>query len=119
MTMANEALDCFEIPFDITRRGDLAAPTYADGFYVPAAGSTTSTKGSRQPLTARELLLLPEGMRVRQVKKVYTKTLLEVNDHLDFFDGKIWEVLQVGEFEDAGIVDHYRAEIFLVNDGDT
>lgn len=53
-----------------------ASGTYTAGIYVPGAETLSTIRGSVQPLTTDELLLLPEGQRSRGSFKVYTSTEL-------------------------------------------
>lgn len=62
-----------------TVRRMATAGTYVDGHYVAGRGREFPVKGSLQPLSAREVLQLPEGERVRAAFKLYTDTLLQTS----------------------------------------
>lgn len=50
------------VTYTVTRRAGVFG---TDGEYTPGATSTLSVSGSLQPLTAREIEALPEGLRQR------------------------------------------------------
>lgn len=49
---------------------------YVDGFWVPGTTQRIQVTGSLQPMSMRDLELLPEGERVKQTFKIYTDTVL-------------------------------------------
>lgn len=113
--MAHEAISCFEQPFVIVRKIE-TEPLYVNGLYVKPKDERIPAVGSVQPLNGRDLLLLPEGQRERESRKIYTTTELKTDDKIEFND-KLWEVSNVDElFGLDGILDHYKAEIFFANE---
>ena len=46
--------------------------SYVDGVWTPGVASTFAIEGSIQPMSGRELLLLPEGQRSRGAWTLYT-----------------------------------------------
>lgn len=79
----------------------LIEPTgkWSAGIWTPVGDSTSTIRGSIQPLTNREVDLLPEGERWQDTRKLYTRATLRVVDvdnelppHRIQFDGREWEV---------------------------
>lgn len=60
-----------------------ASGGYVDGVYQPGATTTFAAIMSVQPLTGKELLLLPEGQRTRLHVKGYTRTELKTADQAE------------------------------------
>lgn len=58
----------------VTRRG---ASGYSQGRATAPTTSTLRAKGSFQPMSGRELERLPEGMRSRELRVLYTATRLQ------------------------------------------
>jgi len=90
-----------------------AAGTEAYGICTPGTTSTFSASFAVQPLSSRELQLLPEGERIRGALKLYGSTALivaapEVNRLGDRFtyDGLLWEVTAWDKWASAD--GHYR-----------
>lgn len=90
-----------------------AAGTRVKGIYTPGGTSTFTALFAVQPMSTRELQMLPEGERVRGRLKMYGTTELQVaspsTDRLgDRFtrQGVLWEV--VGEDMWSGNGGHYR-----------
>jgi hypothetical protein len=74
MSLASVITSFLTGSYTVTRR---AAGTYdANGVYVPAAPSTFSIDASIQPLTGRQLMLLPEAFHGEESWAVYTLTEL-------------------------------------------
>lgn len=61
--------------YAVTRPG---AGTYTQGVYVPGAATTFTIAASIQPVTNRELLRLPEGLRTSLLVKIITGTELRI-----------------------------------------
>lgn len=61
-----------------TAAGDYAAT----GDYAPGSTSTLLITASVQPLDGRENVVLPEGVRVEDVRQIFTATELRVADGL-------------------------------------
>ncbi len=86
-----------------------AAPTRVSGRpSVMGATSTVAIVASVQPLSSKELQLVPEGMRARGVRKVFTSTplvLLPMPDRFDY-QGATWEIVDERDWLDIG--NYYR-----------
>jgi hypothetical protein len=101
--------DCIaeeSVAITVTRFG---APTMVAG--RPSAAGTTSSVAivaSVQPLSSKELQLMPEGMRARGMRKVFTKTQLQLLPMPDRFDygGSTWEIIDERDWLDIG--NYYR-----------
>lgn len=107
---------------------------YVDGHWQEGAESTFDILASVQPLTAREMSTLPEGRRKNQTFKVYTDTKLNtvqnasqegsnINPDLIIVpqyavnpDQERFEVVGAYPYQ-SGIIDHYKYEIQLTNQG--
>lgn len=75
-----------------------------------------SFRATIQPLSGRELLLLPEGQRVREYVKIYTDAALKMTDQpsktkgdLVTYNGCQWEVTQANTWDP----DNYAHSKFL------
>jgi hypothetical protein len=93
------------IALTITRT---AMPTMAYGRPTTASTSTISIRACVQPLSSKELLLVPEGMRARGVRKVFTSTALLCLPMPDRFtyQGDTWEIVDERDWIDLG--NYYR-----------
>jgi len=101
-----------------------AAGTYTNGTFVPGAESQISIKGSVQPLSGSELLLLPEGERVRAKCKMYSHDGLKtasVNDATIadrvVVEGRDLEVHSVAPFRNEGSLSHFKYVLVEVGEG--
>ena len=86
-----------------------AAPAMSHGRPSAASISTTiAIIASVQPLSSKELLLVPEGMRARGMRKVFTNTALQLLPMPDRFDyqGATWEIVDERDWLDIG--NYYR-----------
>jgi len=99
-----------------------AAGSRVDGVFVPGAVTTSTIRGSWQPIAGAEALSLPEGERHRDWQKVYTKTALQpVDQHVGsagdrlVLDGLTYEVRKVRR--SRKVIPHYRAEVVRVQEG--
>lgn len=54
-----------------------AAGTYVKGDYVPGSVATFNITASVQPLDARHVAVLPEGVSVEDTRRLWTATLLQ------------------------------------------
>lgn len=95
-------------PFTVTRT---AAPTYDKGRQVKGAGTTFDVDGCIQPLTDRELLILPEGKRTKETRKLYTDAVLypvgsAPGDRVSV-DGEMFEVYSKSGYPGSDIP-HYK-----------
>ncbi len=94
-------------PYTITR---IAASAYdSHGRAVAGGTSTLAMVASVQPVTGRDLQRMPEGLRTRELVKLYTTTQLRTADEgagtvADRFAyrGATWEVQTVEDWADAG-----------------
>lgn len=99
----------------VTRR---AAGGHVDGVWTPGAESTFTVRGSLQPLTGRELLVVPEGERGRARWALYTTTELQTADEAAATDadrvawrGRSLVVVKVEDWSHMGRLAHYRCEL--------
>lgn len=53
------------------------AGSYAGGLYTPGSTSSFSIEASVQPVTGRDLKVLPEGHHSEEMVKIFTKTELK------------------------------------------
>ena len=107
--IGNNILKRFSLCVSIERRA--TGGSYVDGNYVSAGVTETLTDVfvSVQQMTRDELLLLPEGLRTREVKKMYSKTqLFGVNapdgreaDRVSY-NNEVYEIHEVGDWKDNG-----------------
>lgn len=95
-----------------------AAGTYVDGVWTPGATSTFGIEGSLQPMSGRELLLLPEGERAAARWKLYTETALLTADEAAqteadrvSWNGRSLVVVRVNDYSHVGMLEHYRCEL--------
>lgn len=81
-----------------------ATPSMAYGRPTSASTSSVTAVASVQPLSSKELLLLPEGLRARGVRKVFTATRLLVQPMPDRFtyQSDLWEVIDERDWYDIG-----------------
>lgn len=99
-------------PFTIRRQ---SAPTEFKGRFVAGAETILSTDGTVQRMSARERLLLPEGVRQSDVIKIYTTFAFRVGNEENQIPGDIieykgddYEIFQVEDWNDT-MIPHYRA----------
>ena len=85
-----------------------AAPTLTAGRAVAGATSSLTVAASVQPLSSKELDLVPEGMRARGVRKVFSATRLLVQPMPDRFtyQSDVWEVTEEKDWLD--VAGYYR-----------
>ncbi len=89
----------------VTRRSASAYGT--DGRLVVASTSTVSITACVQPLSGRELERLPEGLRTRELKAIYTATELKTqgsgqDPDLVSIDGDSYEVQRCDRWAELG-----------------
>jgi hypothetical protein len=87
-----------------------AQGSYVSGRFVPGAPTVTTAAGNVQPLSGKELLLLPEGERQRQVVKIYTGFALESGDIVTRADGIQYDVQAVENWT-AFAQPHFKARL--------
>lgn len=100
-----------------------AAGDYSTGAFVPGAESQFDVVGSVQPLSGSELLLLPEGERVRARCKMYSHDELKTASLTDktladrvVVEGRDLEVHSVSEFRNSGALSHFKYVLVAVGE---
>ncbi len=91
-----------------------AASTMTKGIATPGATSVIGFTSSVQPLSGKEKLILPEGIREKEAYKLYTsfalKTVDEVAktkaDRITIF-GKTFEVVKLAIWQN-NVIPHYK-----------
>lgn len=78
-----------------------------DGYSKEVEPKTVLVKGVRQPFTAQELSLRPEGDRQWKWEKMHVDTafILSVNDKF-YFDGTPYRVKEKNDFKEYGFVEY-------------
>lgn len=84
----SDAIDCLGEPVSITRKTE---GTYSGGFYTPGGESTSTIVASVQPLTGREIELVPEALRNESTVRIYSKAELSNQDVMTW-RGRTYEV---------------------------
>jgi hypothetical protein len=84
--------------------------TYVKGRRVAPATSTSSIVGCIQPVTGRDLQVLPEGMRADEARVLYSTSELRAEPPIDrvIIDGEVWEVFKCERWQGFGTT-HYKA----------
>lgn len=92
-----------------------AAGDYSTGTFVPGAASQFEIEGSVQPLSGSDLLLLPEGERVRARCKMYSRSELKTASIKDqtpadrlSVEGRDLDVQSVSAFRNSGSLSHFK-----------
>lgn len=101
--------------YTVTRAG--GPGSYVDGVFVPASTSSTSVLAMVAPLDGRELLRLPEGLRSKELKQVFTIAALRVSaaeerPDVVSIDGDSWQVERVERWAELG--NFYRSIVSKV-----
>ena len=98
----------------ITLRRRAAGTRGDDGRWIAGASSDAPIKASVQPASGDDLAILPEGLRQRRGKRVYTRTALLVgslDDGTDadrlVIDGTVYQVQHVER--ERTVIPHYKA----------
>lgn len=91
--------------YTVTRASGVG--TYVDGVFVPASTSTVDVVAGVYPLTGRELQRLPEGLRTKELRQVFTVDPLlvsapEQRPDVVSIQGATWQVETVEDWEPAG-----------------
>ena len=91
--------------YTVTRR---APETRVKGRAVAGATSTLLVEASEQPLSGRDLQVLPEGQRADETRKLYSRTTLRARTpasagDLVEIDGESWEVFNTQVWKYRGI----------------
>jgi len=86
-----------------------------NGAWVEGAETAFTFYGSKQPLSGKDMLSLPEGRRDRESYLIYTSTQLmsadingQENPDLIVIDGNDFEIINVEPWQN-GIYNHYKA----------
>lgn len=112
------AIDSFKTgTYTVTR---YATGSYTAGRWAPGAPSTLNIDACIQPLTGRDLKILPEGRRADETLVLYTKTLLRVPSQGGGADqvsisGVMYEVIHVETWSSAIADTYYRVLAARVN----
>lgn len=90
-----------------------AAGATALGRYTAGSTSSFDIAASVQPVSGRDLLALPEGLRADETRIVYTTTELRAltsasDTDAITIDGETWDVVRVERWQAFGGT-HYRA----------
>lgn len=97
----------------VTRR---AASTYVDGVATPGAETTFNTVAVAVPVSGRELQRLPEGMRSREVMRIFTEDELRTvqpgsDPDLVSIDGYLFEVQAVSRWVAGGYYEAFAVKV--------
>lgn len=91
-----------------------AAGSLSDGVFTPGAETSTTITASVQPVSGREVLRLPEGLRTREVVVAFSMSELRAADEVAgtqpdrlVWRGSTYEVQSVEHWPVVG--GHYRA----------
>ena len=92
----------------------------ANGRWIESAKSTFNIKASVQPLTPREMEMLPEARREKEAFRIYSDTKLNPasdkdgkNADIVAINGKNFEVLSCGSWQN-NIISHYKTIAVLI-----
>lgn len=95
----------------------LAAGSYTDGVWTDGASTDVNITASIQPLTARQMLLLPEGRRNTTAYNLFTSSRLftaepATNTNADkvILPDGTYEVFSCESWQN-GIINHYKAVV--------
>ena len=94
-------------------RPDMAG-TWQKGRYIESTKSTFEITASVQPLSPKEMEMLPEGRRNKESYRIYTDTELnpasqdsKINADIIEINGNNFEVLGCNRWQN-GILNHYK-----------
>ena len=96
-------------------RVDRSTGSWSKGQRVEGTSSTFTARGSVQPITGRELQLVPELDREKENIKIYTETELIDKDVVTRANGLKYQVQAVSDWTPYGIP-HYKARATLLDD---
>lgn len=119
---AFDLISDFGFPVTITR---YAAGSYVNGLYVDGSTTTLSAIMSIQPTNGLEDLLLPEGLRTKNLSKAYSSVELFVSnqitgrkaDLVTDVSGITYEVQKLNRMEsfNSDIAPHWKAILAQLN----
>ncbi len=121
---AVDLIFAFRTPTDATVTRQDAAGSYVNGEYVGGATTDFEIQMSIQPLTAKEVLKLPEAQRTKQWVKGYASEALFTSEQSASkkadrvsLNGRNFEVITVEYWESAGntIVPYWKVTMAEVN----
>lgn len=96
-------------------RSRYTAGVYTDGVWVQGAATVTTVDASIQPLTGKDLEMLPEGWSTSTAMKVYTRGDIAVDDILTV-DSESWRVITKMSYPGhSGLLGHTKAIIARVD----
>jgi len=84
-----------------------SAGAYVDGRWAAAAATNLNVAGVVQPVTGKDLQLLPEGTAISDSRKVWTTTELLPSDAITI-GGKVYNVISVMPWEGRNGDDHFE-----------
>jgi hypothetical protein len=70
--------------------------SFVDGIWSAGSPTVTNIDATIQPATSRDLVHLPEGSRINGLRKVYTATILDIDD-LITIDAVDWKVIALDD----------------------
>ena len=117
----------------ITRKGrninvsrGMTTGSYVDGFWVEPLRATEVVKASVQPVGDKELLILPDGDRNKELLKLYSVYKFQIKDEaagqtsdIVDIDGRSYEVLSVQDYtshQSQVSIQYYKAVIARINE---
>lgn len=98
------------IPFANTETITVTRPqggSIVDYNWVEGTPLVFNITGSVQPIRGAELQRMPEGLREKELRRVYTETELFNNDTVTI-DGQDYQVEEVDDYSRHGFLAHYR-----------
>lgn len=98
----------FRTVFIVMRK---TAGSYINGLWVEGTRSTFEIQASVQPLTGKEMEMLPEGRRNSQAVKIYTRTMLntvnDANPDILLAFGSQFEIQTVEPWQ-SNVINHFK-----------
>lgn len=95
--------------------------SYVDGYYVGGKITAFEIQASLQPMNERDYLLLDEGDRTKDVRKIYTTTKLVVGSQNKLsasdvvcIDGEDYQVRKIEDWSNHLSLKHFK--VILVRD---
>lgn len=94
--------------------------TYSDGVWSEGSDYTFTISASVQPLSPREMEMLPEARRTKEAYKVFSSIKLipaeetsQTNADLLSIGGETFEVVSCGSYQ-SNVLSHYKAMVVKV-----